>query len=131
MHGRRTRKLASVVTAALAAGLLAVPVAQARLSVDAQHTALVNKAVGGQIVDARHAALLNKAHVGNAAPQNRIFEMHQRLGQLELPAVQGQVSDDSTGFDWGDAGIGASAGLGLVLLAAGGVLVTRRRLVGA
>jgi hypothetical protein len=33
----------------------------------------------------------------------------------------------STGFDWGDAGIGAAAGLAISLVAVGGVLVVSRR----
>jgi hypothetical protein len=31
------------------------------------------------------------------------------------------------GFDWGDAGIGAAAGLGLSMLAAGGIVVAQKR----
>jgi hypothetical protein len=37
-----------------------------------------------------------------------------------------QVSADP-GFDWADAGIGAAGGLGLSMLAVGGVLVAQRR----
>jgi hypothetical protein len=35
------------------------------------------------------------------------------------------------GFEWGDAGIGAAAGLGLSMLAAGGVVVAQRHVRGA
>lgn len=31
------------------------------------------------------------------------------------------------GFDWGDAGIGAAAGLGLSMIATGGIVVAQRR----
>ena len=37
---------------------------------------------------------------------------------VEVPSHQG--------FDWGDAGIGAAAGLGLSLIAAGGIVAQRR-----
>jgi hypothetical protein len=40
----------------------------------------------------------------------------------ELPQV---VAEPSTGFDWGDAGIGAGTALGLMLLALGAALATR------
>jgi hypothetical protein len=40
----------------------------------------------------------------------------------ELPQV---VAAPSTGFDWGDAGIGAGTALGLMLLALGAALATR------
>ena len=40
----------------------------------------------------------------------------------ELPQV---VAAPSTGFDWGDAGIGASLAFGLMLLALGAALATR------
>ena len=32
-----------------------------------------------------------------------------------------------SGFDWGDAGIGAAGGVGLAMLAAGGLVVAQRR----
>jgi hypothetical protein len=32
-----------------------------------------------------------------------------------------------SGFDWGDAGIGAAGGVGLAMLAAGGLVVVQRR----
>jgi hypothetical protein len=152
MQDGRTRKLARGISVALAAAFVAVPAAQARLAgdardsalyhkepavtVDARHAALLNKkAVAQQAVvrtDARHAALLNKAHVNRLIMQERrvpkIAQMHRHLANLNLPAADSSVS---TGFDWTDAGLGAGAVFGLVLLASGGVLVTRRRLVGA
>jgi hypothetical protein len=36
--------------------------------------------------------------------------------------------DSSSGFDWGDAGIGAAGALSLLALGAGSALVARRRL---
>jgi hypothetical protein len=44
------------------------------------------------------------------------------------PATIVRVPNPSTGFDWGDAGIGAAGALGLAALAvAGGLAITQRR----
>jgi hypothetical protein len=139
MQHRSTHKLVKATTGALAAALFAVPLAQARLAVDARHAALLNKeAVVQQAVvrtDARHAALLNRTHVNRLIVQERrlskIAQMHRHLANLNLPAANTSVGTVSTGFDWTDAGVGAGVAFGLVLLASGGVLVTRRKLVGA
>jgi hypothetical protein len=42
------------------------------------------------------------------------------------PVVFVQTSPRS-GFDWGDAGIGAAGGVGVAMLAAGGLVVGQRR----
>ncbi len=42
------------------------------------------------------------------------------------PVVFVQASPRS-GFDWGDAGIGAAGGVGLAMLAAGGLVFAQRR----
>jgi hypothetical protein len=42
------------------------------------------------------------------------------------PSVQLVEVSGHQGFDWGDAGIGAAAGLGLSMLAVGGLVVTQR-----
>jgi hypothetical protein len=139
MQGRTSHKLVKATTAALAAALLAVPVAQARLAVDARHAALLNKDAAGQSTvvrtDARHAGLVNKAHLNPLIVQERkvstIAQMHRHVATLNLPDANTSVGTVSTGFDWTDAGVGAAAAFGLVLLASGGVLVTRRKLVGA
>lgn len=48
-----------------------------------------------------------------------------RSGQAQ-PATPGVVTSSTSGFDWGDAAIGAGVMLGLVALAGGGLLVYRR-----
>ena len=127
MEGSRTRKLVTGVTAALAAALAAVPVAQARLAVDAQHAALLNRQPIVQ-TDARHAALLNDAAV-------RVQIVHPQgsnsPAKLNLSIGKTSTTTVSTGFDWSDAGIGAGSAVGLLLLAGGGALVTRRKLASA
>jgi hypothetical protein len=47
------------------------------------------------------------------------------------PSVQVVEVSGHHGFEWGDAGIGAAAGLGLSMLAAGGVVVAQRHFRGA
>jgi hypothetical protein len=129
MEGSRTRKLATGVTAALAAALAAVPVAQARLAVDAQHAALLNRQPVVR-TDARHAALLNDAPV-----RVQIVQTHPQgnNGSAKPNPSTGKTSTTtvSAGFDWSDAGIGAGSAVGLFLLAGGGALVTRRMLASA
>jgi hypothetical protein len=107
---RLSRGLLAVTTAAL----VAVPVAQARVA-----------------VDARDAALLNEPRSAPVQTDAKIVQMHRHLAQLELPTVPKTTVESGGSFDWSDAGIGASAGLALVLLAGGGVLVLRRRPVTA
>jgi hypothetical protein len=134
MQDRRTKKLVGVATAVLAAALLAAPVSQARVAEGTSQAPVVDK---GQVVrtDARHAALLNRAHVVGVIVQpgeeSNIARMHRHLTGLDLPAGASPSGTVSTGFDWTDAGIGAGVVFGLVLLAGGGALVTRRKLVGA
>jgi hypothetical protein len=129
MEGSRTRKLATGVTAALAAALAAVPVAQARLAVDAQHAALLNRQPVVR-TDARHAALLKDAPV-----RVQIVQPHPQanngLAKPNLSTGKTSTTTVSTGFDWSEAGIGAGSVVGLFLLASGGVLVTRRKLASA
>jgi hypothetical protein len=108
MEHTRNRKLKGFA-AALAAGLLAVPAAQAGLRTDARHAVLLEKAGVAQ-VDARHQALLDRHTV--------------------RPGVSVTVKSGS-GIDWADAGVGAAGALGLVVLAGSGVLVGRRKLAHA
>ncbi|HEX4034256.1 MAG TPA: hypothetical protein VHX66_07425 [Solirubrobacteraceae bacterium] len=46
---------------------------------------------------------------------------------LNLTAPHVQVVSDGSGFDWGDAGIGAAAGIGLSILGVAGRSALRRR----
>jgi hypothetical protein len=127
MQVRETRKLTKTLGATVAAALLAVPVAQARL----------DPGQGGTVIrtDARHAALAQRtgANVVIVKPigESKISQMHRHLTQLNLAAGNTGGATSSSSFDWNDAGIGAGLALGLVLMAGGGVLVTRRKLVSA
>jgi hypothetical protein len=135
MQHPTTHKLVKAVTAGLAATLLIVPAAHARLAVDARHAALLNKDVAQQTVvrtDARHAALVTRAGDNPLILQetrlSKIAQVHRHSGGINVPAAT-SVETPSSGFDWADAGIGAAAGLALVLLAGTAVLMTRRKLV--
>ncbi len=111
-HGRN-RKL-KALAAALAVAALAAPATQASIDTDARHQALVDKVQQTQ-VDARHQALLRHGEQGPTVYVTRATR---------------QV-DSSGGTDWSNAGIGAGAAFGLVLIAAGGAFVGRKKLVGA
>jgi hypothetical protein len=114
MQNPGIKRLTVGLTVSLAAALLAVPAAHARIA-----------------VDARDAALPNTADTPRVTSESKIVEMHRHLTQLQLPATETRTIESGSSFDWGDAGIGAGVGLGLVLIAGGGVLVTRRKLVNA
>lgn len=110
-HGRN-RKLKALATA-FAVAAFAAPAAQASIDTDARHQALVDKVQQAQ-VDARHQALLR----------------HEQ-GPAVYVTGQTQSVTSSGGTDWSNAGIGAGAAFGLVLIAAGGAFVGRKKLVGA
>jgi hypothetical protein len=131
MEDRRTRKLIKTLGAALAAALLAVPVAQARLD-PGQGVARSKPVIR---TDARHAGLAQRTGarvvIVKSHPEGQIAQLHRHPAQVNLPAGQTGDTESSSAIDWSDAGIGAASALGLVLLTGGGVLITRRRLVGA
>jgi hypothetical protein len=129
MEGSRTRKLATCVTAALVAALAAVPVAQARLAVDAHHAALLNREPVVR-TDAHHGALLNDAPVRVQIVQSHL-QGNRGPAKPNLSTGKTSTTTVSTRFDWSDAGIGAGSAVGLFLLAGGGALATRRKLASA
>jgi hypothetical protein len=58
------------------------------------------------------------------------YELNSGPAPPPAPTPQDITAPAGTGFDWGDAGIGAAGGVGLAALTAGGgglVLVARRR----
>jgi hypothetical protein len=76
----------------------------------------------GQAEDA-HGASLGKT----AGPRAVLFEQ----GPVDYVTRGTQQVASSGGTDWGNAGIGASAALGVVLIAAAGAFVGRKKLVSA
>ncbi|HEY7002943.1 MAG TPA: hypothetical protein VH281_01575 [Gaiellaceae bacterium] len=117
MQQGRNRKLKTLV-AGLATAALMAPVAQGRLAVDTTHQALVDKAPQVQL-DARHQALLEHHHAG------------QLVYVSTPPAKSSGVVKSSDGMDWGDAGIGAGALAGVLVVAVGGALLGRKKLASA
>ena len=55
----------------------------------------------------------------------RTAPSHTRI--VRIPETQIVRASSHDGLDWGDAGIGAAAGLGLAALIGGGVVATKRR----
>jgi hypothetical protein len=75
------------------------------------------------------AALAVAAIAAPSASAARIDQMLPSAAQSSVSPVvptSRTVEVDSTGFDWGDAAIGAAATVSLLTLGAGTVLVTRR-----
>ena len=107
-HGRN-RKLRTLAVALVAAAL-AAPATQAAVDIQARHQALGNLNQPAQ-VDAHHQALLRH---------------HEQGGLVYVTNPPRTAASD--GMDWGDAGIGAGAALGVILLGAGVALTGRRRL---
>jgi hypothetical protein len=102
----------TLIALALAAAAVAVPVAQG-----------VTDPSGNQAVDPLAVSYLQgqgfspgeiKVMVGQADPLAVSY-----LRSNGFPQVSTPIASASTGFDWADAGIGASAMLGAVLLMAG------------
>jgi len=117
MQHTRSKKLKTLV-AALATAALVAPVAQGRLDVDARHQALLDKAPQVQL-DSRHQALLEHRHAGD-------------LVYVSTPPTKSSVVvKSSDGMDWGDAGIGAAAMAGVLIVATGGALLGRKKLASA
>jgi hypothetical protein len=69
--------------------------------------------------DAETAARAAFSGLGRGEPKNG----QPFTQQVLAPTV---LAHSSSGFDWGDAGIGAAAGLGLAALLAGGLLMAYR-----
>ena len=134
MQHVRNRKLKALV-AALATVALAAPVAQAGIQTDARHQALVDKAIKAGIdLDKRPHSILVKAPV-QVDPQHTILLMHRHAGGLNYTThadvSRPEPAASGGGMDWSDAGIGAGAAFGAVLLGAAGAFVGRKKLANA
>jgi hypothetical protein len=63
----------------------------------------------------------------SAGPHSEIID-NGGYGQLNIPPIIVRATVPKSGFDWGDAGIGAAAALGLSMLAlAGALAITQHR----
>jgi hypothetical protein len=135
MQHARNRKL-KVLAAALATVALAAPAAQAGIQTDARHQALVDKAIKAGIdLDKRPHSILVKAPEVQVDPHHAVLLMHRHAGELNYTThanVSGSTQSVSgDGMDWGDAGIGAGAAFGAVLLGVAVAFVGRKKLANA
>ena len=93
-------------------------------------------------VDPHHYALLHKSYMGGVQPTGPTFTTDTLApggGSAQAPAVSfvtdtlapggggTTVVSTGTGFNWGDAGIGAAAAIGALLLASAAAVTVRRR----
>ena len=115
------------IVTALAAAMIAVPIAQAAEPSPAELTALeirgqgLNELCGDStIVGSAYTRLCGTSGAGNRPTEAELRALEIRGQALNELAV-GRVTQvaSSSGFDWSDFGIGAGAMLGFVLLAGG------------
>ena len=135
MQLAQSRMLKTFVVA-IGAVVLMAPVAQAGLHVDARHQALVDKATkAGLQLDQRPHSILIKAPEVQVDPQHTVLLMHRHAGELNY-ATHADVSHSAPlasdgGIDWSDAGIGAGAAFGVILLGSAAAFVGRKKLASA
>ena len=82
------------------------------------------------MLPSRHQALVDKVQQAQADARHQALLRHEQ-GPAVYVTGQTQSVTSSGGTDWSNAGIGAGAAFGLVLIAAGGAFVGRKKLVGA
>lgn len=66
--------------------------------------------------------VLSLAAAGAPAASARPARAEGPVAAKPAPAVVVRVTSPSTGFDWGDAGIGAAGGIALAMVGLGGAL---------
>jgi hypothetical protein len=133
---RRTQLI--ITTAALTAALIAPTAASARFyedlrSPDAKDAAAASTAQSSQDLrspDAKDAAAASTAQSSQDLRSPDARDAGRDRPPVEIPAPTVEIRQiPATGFDWGDAGIGAAGMLALFSIAAGSALLltTRRR----
>jgi hypothetical protein len=105
-------RIARLAALGLVFGALAAPAALAQQDLRSPDTRDVAEAAK---LDLRNPDTRGLAEAGGASPEVTVVRVPQ-----PVPA-------GDTGLDWGDAGIGAGGMLGLVLLAAAGILAVSHR----
>jgi hypothetical protein len=114
---RNTHRLPKQLAAAIAVVALAVPATSAGYSYAAKDAALDAQRQQPGYVDHR-----------SADAQDSAIDAERGISRTTLspsPPKATQVSN--SGFDWGDAGIGAGSAVGLLLVTLSGVLVVAHR----
>ena len=124
------------IAIAIAVGVALAPAAAAQQdlrSPDARDAALRPERVQDfRSPDARDAARHAESPQDLRSPDSRDWAAGR--GPDKAPIVEFVEVAEPTGFDWADAGLGAVAGIGLVLIGAGSALTAarmRRRSVGS
>jgi hypothetical protein len=140
--GSKSSKLVAAALAAASLTVVASPVAHASVNLQAeQRAAQAAEAAqhpGNGLLAEQRATQANAAaqHSGQAvrvdlrSPDARDAAASRTIGTIRPATVQSPAGggSPSSGFDWGDAGIGAGGTVGLLLLGIGGtVLVGHRR----
>jgi hypothetical protein len=69
-------------------------------------------------------AVADRAALSPSAPLDRFSLIHVHT---ITPTTKGPSAQPDNGFDWGDAAIGAAAGLTLTMLVGGGAILLSRR----
>jgi hypothetical protein len=115
--GSKSSKLVAAALAAASLTVVASPVVHASVNVQAEERAT--------------QAAETAQHPGNTIQAEQRAAQAAAAAQRPGPAVGVQSTaggSTSSGFDWGDAGIGAGGTVGLLLLGIGGtVIVSHRR----
>jgi hypothetical protein len=131
-----THHITRSIAIALAAGTAMAPAAAAQQdlrSPDARDAALRPEHVQDlRSADARDAAMQAERPQDFRSPDTR--DSAAGRGLENAPIVEFVEVSKPQGFDWSDAGLGAAAGIGLMLVGAGGAITTarlRRRPVGS
>jgi hypothetical protein len=123
MRNRRRTRLLGALALSLAVALVAAPLAQAK---GANPQASVTPTAIAEF------AAETREYVAGAAPTSEQLELAAETreyvaGAAPVPSQLTQLgTNPSDGFDWGDAGIGASTVFAVMLLGAGALLVTRQ-----
>jgi hypothetical protein len=131
-----THHITRSIAIALATGTAMAPAAAAQQdlrSPDARDAGLRPEHVQDlRSPDARDAAMQAERPQDFRSPDTR--DSAAGRGLENAPVVEFVEVAGPNGFDWSDAGLGAAAGIGLVLVGAGGAITTarlRRRPVGS
>jgi hypothetical protein len=124
----RKHSIRTTLALTMALGVVVAPAAHARVAVDSgpQPTSTSPQDVKSA-QDLRRAVVTSPAHdVKSAQDLRRAAGTSSLAGTVDPGHAVITVSTPS-GFDWGDAAIGAAGGLGLALAAVGGTLVVAGR----
>ena len=144
---RRRNWFIKRIALGLAIAAFAAPVAQAGVDQgigvppskepvqNAMSRADIRQGIEMRRIDARYAGYLDDDFVGGHKPHVLGGALARGDSQVSPSVVASILGDQrwasvdqpsATGFDWGDAAIGAGLALALVLLGSGAVLVTRQ-----